>query len=250
MDYIGISKATFNTFQNLEDDFRKVHGNRYAYDNVLFFNARTPVNITCYIHGDFEQQPRAHKQGAGCPKCFHETNGISRRKPYNMVRKEVIDKISNRFSLYSFIEDTYTGAKSRLSLKCSECGRISEHRVNSVLTNKFGCRCNMPSIWSVDTYKNRPATLYYVKIGEFYKIGITLSTVSKRFSTENLPVRVVKEWKFDKGVFNMERLLLNEYKSKRYTGSTILKNGGDAELFSCDILELDVQNIGGVPSIS
>ena len=33
------------------------------------------INITCKIHGDFEQEPRAHVRGIGCRKCG---NGYSK----------------------------------------------------------------------------------------------------------------------------------------------------------------------------
>lgn len=48
---------------------RLCHGKRYSYDKVEYVNAKTPVIITCPIHGDFEQAPTLHIHGAGCPKC-------------------------------------------------------------------------------------------------------------------------------------------------------------------------------------
>ena len=56
-----------------DNDFIKksieIHNNRYSYKNVNYINSHTKVNITCKIHGDFEQFPFQHLRGCGCPKC-------------------------------------------------------------------------------------------------------------------------------------------------------------------------------------
>lgn len=48
-----------------------IHNNRFTYDKVDYKNSRTKVIITCGHHGDFEQTPRKHVHGQGCPKCCH-----------------------------------------------------------------------------------------------------------------------------------------------------------------------------------
>lgn len=51
----------------------KIHKNKYDYSNVVYINASTKIKIICPIHGEFEQEPKAHttlKQG--CPNCFNE----------------------------------------------------------------------------------------------------------------------------------------------------------------------------------
>ena len=46
-----------------------IHGDKYKYDNVIYINDKTPVFITCPIHGDFKQLPSVHKDGCCCPYC-------------------------------------------------------------------------------------------------------------------------------------------------------------------------------------
>ncbi len=48
---------------------RKVHGNKYGYENVNYTDRRTKVNIICKIHGSFMQAPYIHNAGHGCPEC-------------------------------------------------------------------------------------------------------------------------------------------------------------------------------------
>ena len=48
---------------------RSVHGSRYDYSQVKYYNGRTEVEIICPLHGSFWQKPEYHLQGNGCPKC-------------------------------------------------------------------------------------------------------------------------------------------------------------------------------------
>ena len=54
-------------------DAKAVHGDRYDYSKVEYVNAHTKVTITCPLHGDFEQAPASHTNGAGCPACYSYT---------------------------------------------------------------------------------------------------------------------------------------------------------------------------------
>ena len=45
------------------------HNGFYLYHNTEYKGARTPLTITCPIHGDFEQGAGNHLAGHGCPKC-------------------------------------------------------------------------------------------------------------------------------------------------------------------------------------
>lgn len=49
------------------------HGNRYDYTLVEYKTLTEPVKIICYEHGEFEQKPREHINGHGCPLCASTT---------------------------------------------------------------------------------------------------------------------------------------------------------------------------------
>jgi hypothetical protein len=55
------------------NDFNKqasmIHNNFYNYDKTVYIGSNKKIIITCPIHGDFEQTPRSHLSGAGCPSC-------------------------------------------------------------------------------------------------------------------------------------------------------------------------------------
>lgn len=49
---------------------KKIHNNKYTYDNNNYINFYTPCIITCPIHGDFKQRPINHLSNeSGCPEC-------------------------------------------------------------------------------------------------------------------------------------------------------------------------------------
>lgn len=63
-------EARRNTVDEFIDKAKKIHGDKYGYSKVEYVNNRTPVQICCPKHGDFEQTPHEHLSGCGCPKCF------------------------------------------------------------------------------------------------------------------------------------------------------------------------------------
>lgn len=46
-----------------------VHNYNYTYENVVYKNNKTKVQITCMKHGNFNQRPDSHLSGSGCPEC-------------------------------------------------------------------------------------------------------------------------------------------------------------------------------------
>lgn len=81
----------------------QLHNGKYDYSNVDYINSRTKVNIICPKHGLFEQVPRSHLQGNGCPKCAHEwtdehrlNHCISSRQSRGMTTKEWIDEVQSK----------------------------------------------------------------------------------------------------------------------------------------------------------
>jgi len=62
-------RATSNTTDFIRKA-KQIHPlQKYNYDKTHYLNARTPVIITCVIHGDFQQKPNDHLSGYGCSKC-------------------------------------------------------------------------------------------------------------------------------------------------------------------------------------
>lgn len=54
--------------ENFINKSNVIHKNLYNYGDD-YHNIITKVKITCPNHGIFEQTPRMHLKGQGCPKC-------------------------------------------------------------------------------------------------------------------------------------------------------------------------------------
>lgn len=59
----------------------EIHYNSYDYSLVDYKNTESPVIIKCNTHGKFEQIPRIHLQGSGCPLCC-ESKGEKEIRSY------------------------------------------------------------------------------------------------------------------------------------------------------------------------
>ena len=247
MFYAGTSKTTANTFLTLESDLISIHNGRYTYENAVFINARTPFLITCKEHGDFLQQPRAHKQGQGCRKCFDEHNTEVRRKDKSVALEELEEAIGDRFIIDTAFE--YTNSNSIVCVTCKTCNSSFNKSVALCIYHKSNCsECKKrESTWGSSRYEGSPAILYYIKVGGLYKIGITKNSVATRYKKElasGLDIEVIFTIEYSNGIeaFKEEQRILKDYAMFRYYGDKVLMYGGDSELFTVDIFNKEYNN--------
>lgn len=70
---IGCSKCAYDSFRLKEIDFinqaKEMHGDKYIYNNIIYVNFETPVEIICKKHGPFFQRSHKHLSGQECPNC-------------------------------------------------------------------------------------------------------------------------------------------------------------------------------------
>lgn len=62
---------------------KEVHGDKYDYSKVAYYNNKTEVTIICPKHGEFNQIAGAHLQGTSCPKC----NLVNQSKVYERLKE-------------------------------------------------------------------------------------------------------------------------------------------------------------------
>ena len=68
----GCSKCSRNyhyTNEEAIEEFKKIHGDKYIYNNSDYCRTHDNIIVTCPIHGNFEISPSNHLKGQGCPKC-------------------------------------------------------------------------------------------------------------------------------------------------------------------------------------
>jgi uncharacterized C2H2 Zn-finger protein len=63
------SKVYQRSTEEFVENAKKVHGEDYNYNNTVFVNCKTNVEIHCPKHGIFTKNPSLHLNGSGCNKC-------------------------------------------------------------------------------------------------------------------------------------------------------------------------------------
>ena len=93
-----ISAADKQSLTNEEfiERAKKVHGDKYSYENTKYENMHMKVEITCQKHGVFYQRPDGHLNGFGCYKCAesHLEEKIKKLLEENNIK--YIEKCNNK----------------------------------------------------------------------------------------------------------------------------------------------------------
>jgi len=91
--------------------------------------------------------------------------------------------------------------------------------------------------------------VYYIRIEAYamplWKIGITSNNLNNRYCiADRRIIAEIKTWQFAtrKEAEACEREVLAEFADDIYEGDPVLRSGGDSELFTRDVLELDSQD--------
>jgi hypothetical protein len=129
----GCQKCSGNRSLNTEDliaKAKKVHGDRYGYDEVVYVNSATKVRIICKEHGVFEQAPVRHARGQGCPKC----GGRLRQSTEEFIAK-AREVHGDR---YKYDEVVYVNVANKVRIICPEHGVFEQFPKDHL--KGHGCR--------------------------------------------------------------------------------------------------------------
>ncbi|MFA7598839.1 MAG: DUF723 domain-containing protein [Candidatus Cloacimonas sp.] len=222
----------------------KRHGDRYDYSESNYTHNSHKLRIICRKHGPFDQIANDHLRGSGCPKCKGEKTAKIRLNDPEEYLNRCREKFNGKFD-YSLSE--YIGVHHPITIKCPTHGLFSME-AKSHLTSKHGCpKCAAIFSLNADFNIEKSGIVYYIKLNVndkvYYKIGITGSTIEKRFKTEigrGAIIETLKTWSFEIGedAYNFEQELLSKY-SKYKTKDRPLTTGGNSEVFDIDVLGLD-----------
>lgn len=112
------------------EEARKVHGNKYNYNDVVYKSGHGKVKISCKEHGPFLQIAKNHIGGQGCPTC-----GGTKR----MTTEEFVTKAKDiHGDRYDYSSVTYKNGKGNVKIGCKKHGFFIQS-ANSHLTGR-GCR--------------------------------------------------------------------------------------------------------------
>lgn len=135
-----------NTYRLTTDDFinqgNLIHNNKYNYSKANYINAKTNVKIICPIHGEFEQSPKLHLAGSGCPKCSREKIALNQTlNTEDFVNKATLihgDK-------YDYSKSKYISGRSKLIITCLTHGDFEQNAYSHLRGS--GCpKCSVERI--------------------------------------------------------------------------------------------------------
>lgn len=222
----GIEKYT-NTKRKSKDDFiaqaNIVHNGFYSYEKVTYTNNKNVVEITCPLHGSFNQKPILHLQGVGCKKCA----GLSKRITFDEFEQRSKDI---HHSKYAYKKTKLEGNNTFVEMTCPIHGefkqKIAKHLAGQGCP-KCGESCRGWTRTSFqdfcDKHNNGQGFLYILKCQSndeiFYKVGITSKKITRRFEGKKMMpyeyelLNMVKSQGCD--IYDLETELhqaLNEYR--------------------------------------
>jgi hypothetical protein len=174
---------------------REKHGDRYNYVSINFIDASKKVSIECSIHGVFEQNPITHMSGSGCIHCARDLTANKLRKTLDTFVREAKELHKDKFD-YSKVN--YINDGTKIIIGCPTHGDIEIVPYRHL--KKYGChKCGNKEKKGgfsrgeyVKKANGRICTFYTIrcfnKEESFYKIGITMEGLTKRYNTtERMP---------------------------------------------------------------
>lgn len=195
--------------------FRKVHGDRYIYDNLNYVSSRHRVNVKCKEHGYFKIFVGNHILGHGCPKCAR----ISEKLTKTLTEKEFIEKaILKHGSKYIYTNCGYTLSRNKVSIACPQHGVF----IQEAGSHLAGCGCPKCAKYGFDPLS--PAFIYFLisDDGMYIKVGIT-NYIKRRIKQLNkftpFSFSVIKYYNLDGETCKfLERYYHDRFQSASLTG--------------------------------
>ena len=114
-----------------------VHGDKFDYSKVNYISTRQKVDIICKNCGNvFQQLPKNHMNGQGCPNCSF--SGEPREKRSKHFTDFIMKEYGNEFTFPNPKEE-YIDKKSRITTICNRCGSEYHVMAEYLVAHHFKC---------------------------------------------------------------------------------------------------------------
>lgn len=134
-----------------------------------------------------------------CTKCKKEGFSNKQTKDYNHTLKQFIKKHKNKYIYPESNKDSYENKNSIIDIICSEHG-LFKKKAQKHLTGQGCFRCRVEELikdgrlsggydinfFSKESNKSLKGYIYYIKIGNYYKIGISKNLKARLKSLKSL----------------------------------------------------------------
>lgn len=121
-----ISESKIYSQEEIIEQFRDIHGDKYIYTDVKYNGIDTEVDIICKKHGVFRQTPYNHiHKKCGCPTCRYEKLSDE----FRFTIEELLEKFKERHGdkyKYPNIEKEYINNRSEITIVCPIHGEFKQ----------------------------------------------------------------------------------------------------------------------------
>lgn len=121
---------------------KAVHGDKFTYENIVYKNPNSKVQLNCKVHGVISIHARVHLNGAGCSECTRH-NYYKRFNRHDFLNKSRMTH-GDRYD-YDLVERT--DEQGRVAIRC---------RVHGVFMQRPACHSR--GVGCPDCYGNRRLT--------------------------------------------------------------------------------------------
>ena len=107
----------------------KIYGEEFSYENTVYVNNKTKVEIICKLHGPFWQLPGRHLEGrCGCRECFKKKHSELLKHTSN---KDFIEKAKSvHGEKYTYKKTNFVGWKEKIIITCPIHGDFLQNPSN------------------------------------------------------------------------------------------------------------------------
>jgi len=159
----------------------------YTYDLNTIVNRTSKMKIICKLHGEYLQEVRKHLNGQQCPRCAAiESNSVRKKSTEDFI----VEAVAVHDNLYSYENTTYVDAHTKLHITCSLHGDFLQAPFKHLQGQ--GCRHCTKAYHNLEWFSSNldkaylEGSLYLVRLyndtEEFYKVGVSESSIARRFS--------------------------------------------------------------------
>lgn len=113
-----------------------IYGDSYDYSDIDFVDSKTPIQLSCKIHGDFSMRPANHLNGQHCRSCKRDANAAALKQKSTDVFIAKARLVHGETFDYSKANETDDRGRSRLI--CKVHGEFWQFRNNHL--EGRGCR--------------------------------------------------------------------------------------------------------------
>lgn len=121
-----ISESKRYSQEEIIEEFKKIHADKYIYSNVVYNGIDTEVDIICKKHGVFKQTPYNHiHKKCGCPVCRYENLSKKYRFSINELLNRFREKHGDKYE-YPFLKEEYINNRSIITIVCPIHGKFKQ----------------------------------------------------------------------------------------------------------------------------